>query len=83
MNGKESRFQQAQTLMLENAIGVMELAACLGVDEDKMEAMVGEGAKKKIPDALARQMEQTFSKPAGWLDQGSGDSGISYDLFGE
>lgn len=82
MSKKEIRFNQAQELMLENAIGVMELAACLGVEEDKMEAMVGDAATKQIPDALARQMEQTFSKPSGWMDAGE-DGGISFDLFGE
>ena len=82
MNKKEIRLKQAQELMLENAIGVLELAACLGVEEDKMESMVGEGAKKQIPDAMARLMEQTFSKPTGWMDAGE-DGGISFDLFGE
>jgi hypothetical protein len=34
---------------------------------------------------LARQIEQTFSKPAFWLDENkdlSGNSGPSFDLFG-
>ena len=75
------RWQRVQELMLENALDVTTLAACLGVDEIKLEAMVGEGAKRKIPDSLANQMEQTFSKPKGWLDQGD-DGGITFDLFG-
>lgn len=78
---KTIRQQQAQLLMRENAIGMMELAACLGLDEDKLEAMVGENPSRQLTDALARLMEQTFSKPVGWLDS-SEDGGIRYDLFG-
>jgi hypothetical protein len=75
------RQQQAQLLMRENAIGVMELAACIGLDERKLEAMVGDKATKALPDSAARLMEQTFSKPMGWMDSGE-DGGISFDLFG-
>lgn len=83
MNNKQlTRQQQAQLLMRENAISVMELAACLGTDEKKLEAMVGEQATKALTDALARLMEQTFSKPSGWLDSAE-DGGISFDLFGQ
>ena len=81
MGEQNVRWQRVQELMLENALDVETLAACLGVDEDKLGAMVGEGAKRKIADSLARQMEQTFSKPQGWLDQGD-DGGITFDLFG-
>ena len=80
-NSKIIRQQQAQLLMRENAIGVMELATCIGFDEDKLKAMVGEKATKKLPDAAARLMEQTFSKPMGWMDSRE-DGGISFDLFG-
>lgn len=75
------RQQQAQQLMRENAIGVLELAACIGQDEQKLEAMVGEKPTRQLTDALARLMEQTFSKPVGWMDSQE-DGGISYDLFG-
>lgn len=78
---KRIRQQQTQLLMRENAIGMTELAACLGLDEDKLEAMVGESPNRQLTDALARLMEQTFSKPIGWLDN-SEDGGINYDLFG-
>jgi hypothetical protein len=78
---KVIRQQQAQALMRENAIGIMELAACLGLDEVKLEAMVGEGATRQLSDSSARLMEQTFSKPAGWMDSNE-DGGISFDLFG-
>jgi hypothetical protein len=80
-NKKLIRQQQAQLLMRENAIGIMELAACVGQDEAKLEAMVGENPTKSLTDALARLMEQTFSKPVGWMDSVE-DGGISYDLFG-
>ena len=80
-NKKEIRQQQAQQVMRENAIGVMELAACLGMDESKLEVMVGGKATKQLPDSAARLIEQTFSKPMGWMDNGE-DGGISFDLFG-
>ncbi len=75
------RRQQTQLLMRENAIGILELAACMGLDEDKLEAMVGDKATRLLPDSAARLMEQTFSKPVGWLDSNE-DGGISFDLFG-
>ncbi len=75
------RQQQAQLLMLENAIGIMELAACIGQDETKLEAMIGENSSRQLTDNIARLMEQTFSKPVGWMDSAE-DGGISFDLFG-
>jgi hypothetical protein len=78
---KEIRHQQAQLLMRENAIGIMELAACIGFDEGKLDAMVGEKATKLLPDSATRLIEQTFSKPIGWMDNVE-DGGISFDLFG-
>ena len=81
MAEKGVRWQRVQELMLENALDVETMAACLGMDEVKLEAMIGESAKRKIPDSLAQQMEQTCSKPQGWLDQGD-DGGITFDLFG-
>ncbi|MDK2776390.1 MAG: hypothetical protein KYX62_01880 [Pseudomonadota bacterium] len=81
MTDHDVRWQRAQQLMLENALDIATMAACLGQDEARLQNMLGEGAKKKIPDALAAQMEQTFSKPKGWLDQAE-DGGITYDLFG-
>jgi hypothetical protein len=80
-NKKEIRQQQAQLLMRENAIGVMELAACIGLDEVKLDAMVGEKCTKRLPDSAARLIEQTFNKPMGWMDSDE-DGGISFDLFG-
>jgi len=80
-NKKLIRQQQAQLLMRENAIDVLELAACLGLDEYKLEAMVGEPPSRQLTDALARLMEQTFNKPIGWMDNAE-DGGISFDLFG-
>lgn len=81
MSDQGLRWQRAQELMLENALDVATMAACLGVDEQKLEAMLGNKPSRKISDSLAKQMEQTFSKPQGWLDQGD-DGGITFDLFG-
>ena len=68
--------------MRENAIGVIELSACIGVEEEKLQKLLDEGATKAISDALARTLEQTFSKPQGWMDQGVESSALNYDLFG-
>jgi hypothetical protein len=82
MNDKKAiRQHQAQLLMRENAIGVMELAACIGQDDKKLDTMVGEKCTKPLPDSTARLMEQTFNKPMGWMDSRE-DGGISFDLFG-
>lgn len=80
-SGQDIRWQRAQELLQENALDIPTMAACLGQDEDKLEAMLGHKPSRKIPDALAEQMEQTFCKPRGWLSQ-SDDGGISFDLFG-
>jgi len=80
-NIKVIRQQQAQILMRENAISIMELALCMGQDEGKLAAMVGDNPSRSLSDSLARVMEQTFSKPAGWMDNAE-DGGISFDLFG-
>ncbi len=80
-NIKIIRQQQAHILMRENAISVMELALCIGQDENKLEAMVGENPTRSLSDSLARVIEQTFSKPSGWMDNAE-DGGISFDLFG-
>ena len=80
-NKRVIRQQQAELLMRENAIGVLELAACIGFDEGKLESMIGVRATKQLPDSAARLIEQTFSKPIGWMDS-TDDGGISFDLFG-
>jgi outer membrane protein TolC len=82
MNGQDVRWRKAQQLLDENALDIATMAACLGQAEQSLEAMLGQSPSRGISDKLARLMEQTFSKPAGWLDQGD-DGGISYDLFGE
>jgi len=87
--GKEimSRWKKAQEIMLENALDIESFAACLGKDAAQIEKMVGDpdtgaAGTKAISDALARVMEQTFSKPNGWMDT-EGEGGASFDLFGE
>lgn len=80
-NDTDIRWARVQDLMQENALDVEILAACLGMDEAKLNAMVGLRPTRKISDALCAQMEQTFSKPQGWLSQ-TDDGGITFDLFG-
>lgn len=80
---REIRRLNAITLMHENALDPLGLALCLGLEEDSMQAMLQAAGKKSISEKIARIMEQTFSKPAGWLDcppeQGAG---INFDLLG-
>lgn len=75
------RWQRAQLLLQENALDIAIMASCLGLEEAKLESMIGDKPSRAISDVLAQQMEQTFSKPSGWLSQAE-DGGISYDLFG-
>ena len=53
IDNKIIRQQQAQLLMRENAISLMELAACLGLDENKLDTMVGESPTRQLTDTLA------------------------------
>ncbi len=83
MQIEEIRRLNALAIMQENALDEMSFAMCLGRDEDQMQALLAQASKKKISDGLARLMEQTFSKPNLWLDQGDQEqAGPSYDLFG-
>lgn len=69
-----------QILLDENAIGAEEFANCLGISVNNAnELLVG---KKSLNKSLARQIEQTFSKPANWLDTQITSQGNDYDLFG-
>ena len=80
-NQANVRWQKANLLLLENALDIETMAACLGHDDTKLKQMLGDNPTRKISDALALQMEQTFSKPLGWLSQPE-DGVLSYDLFG-
>ncbi|NVK39046.1 MAG: hypothetical protein HWE18_14055 [Gammaproteobacteria bacterium] len=84
MDLAEIRRKNAATIMQENALDELSFALCLGKDEEQITALLKPGSPKTIPDALARLMEQTFSKPKLWLDhaEGADQSGPSYDLFG-
>jgi plasmid maintenance system antidote protein VapI len=70
-------------LLDENAISEEEFAYCLGIEPFQAKQLCS--GKKALTAKLARQIEQTFSKPAFWLDENkdlSGNSGPSFDLFG-
>lgn len=55
-------------LLEENAIGPEELAYCLDKEPRVLDALLRQGSHLPISDTLARQVEQTFSKPPFWLD---------------
>ncbi len=77
------RRLNAVAIMQENALDELSFALCLGKDEEQIIGMLTQGSKRNINDALARLMEQTFSKPILWLDQGEQENaGPSFDLFG-
>ncbi|MEJ2044221.1 MAG: hypothetical protein P8X74_11105 [Reinekea sp.] len=69
-----------QELLKENAIGEEEFAFCLGIEVTAAEQLCS--GKRKLTKKLARQIEQTFSKPNNWLDVEDDSEGPSYDLFG-
>ncbi len=74
-----SQQQKLQELLAENAISEQEFAFCLGIEPTLADAICQ--GQKKLSGKLARQIEQTFSKPAFWLDDEM-ESGPGYDLFG-
>lgn len=53
-------------ILSENAIGIEEFAYCLGIEPALAKSL--SSGKKKLTKSLARQIEQTFSKPNQWLD---------------
>jgi plasmid maintenance system antidote protein VapI len=78
----DAQVKKLETLLSENALEIEDFANCLGISDKQAEAFC-EG-KKKLTSALARQIEQTFSKPKFWLDfETVGDEeGPQNDLFG-
>ncbi len=72
--------KKLQELLKENAISEEEFAFCLGIDVTQAEQLCF--GKRKLSKSLARQIEQTFSKPQNWLEVGEESEGPNYDLFG-
>ncbi|WP_196157861.1 hypothetical protein [Reinekea sp. G2M2-21] len=77
-----TQVEKLNIILTENAIEVEDFANCLGISVTQAEALCD--GKKILSKALARQIEQTFSKPDKWLEfDNSGESeGPNYDLFG-
>lgn len=76
----KTQAAKLQQLLAENAISEEEMAFCLGIEPSLAESLCQ--GRKALTKKLARQIEQTFSKPAFWLDGEDGDTGPNYDLFG-
>lgn len=72
--------QKLQQLLNENAISTEDFAYCMGIQPSQAQALC-EG-KKMLGHRLSRQIEQTFSKPAYWLEGSGNEVGPNYDLFG-
>lgn len=78
-----SQQQKLTRLLDENAITEEDFAYCLGIEPAQATQLCS--GKKALTPKLARQIEQTFSKPAYWLDDSgatSNNTGPSFDLFG-
>ncbi|WP_028669963.1 hypothetical protein [Saccharospirillum impatiens] len=78
-----TQHQKLTQLLEENAISEEDFAYCLGIEPAQaIRLCLG---KKALTPKLARQIEQTFSKPAYWLDEAQTQTmtnGPSFDLFG-
>lgn len=73
--------EKLQLLLTENAIGEEEFAYCLGITEKQAKQFLS--GQKTVSQSLARQIEQTFSKPKFWLSTEAGEEeGPNFDLFG-
>ena len=79
MNKQAEKLTQ---LLAENAISEEEFANCLGIEYSVAVDLCS--GQKRLSKALAKQIEQTFSKPAQWLDVETeiDSKGPNYDLFG-
>lgn len=80
MNSQQQKLTQ---LLEENAITEEDFAYCLGIEPVQAERYCS--GKKALTPRMARQIEQTFSKPVYWLDEAPAtqkSSGPSFDLFG-
>ena len=75
-----SQQDKLKELLDENAIDIGAFCACLAIDEQLARDLFT--GTKKLSKSLARQIEQTFSKPKFWLESDNDTSGGSYDLFG-
>ncbi|WP_320827041.1 helix-turn-helix transcriptional regulator [Reinekea sp.] len=74
------QIEKLATLLAENAINVEEFANCMGISVKEAGSLCN--GTRKVSASLARQIEQTFSKPNRWLDNDLPDEGPHYDLFG-
>lgn len=80
MNAQHQKLTQ---LLNENAISEEDFAYCLGIEPAQAERLCT--GKKALTSRLARQIEQTFSKPVYWLDndrETGQSSGPGFDLLG-
>lgn len=78
----QNQVQKLAIILDENALELIDFANCLGITQARAKAICS--GVKPIPSSLARQIEQTFSKPYHWLDiESSGQTqGPENDLFG-
>ena len=77
-----TQVEKLTIILNENAIEIEDFANCLGITLTQASDICT--GKKTISKSLARQIEQTFSKPDNWLaiDSDNAPGGPNYDLFG-
>lgn len=74
------QVKKLQEILDENLISPVEFAHCLGISEAQAAAYCD--GSKALSASLQRQIEQTFSKPANWLNTDADAEGPNFDLFG-
>ncbi|MFQ3231612.1 hypothetical protein [Reinekea sp.] len=72
--------EKLNQILKENLINTEEFANCMGISE--VHAIAYCQGSKKLTSSLQRQIEQTFSKPANWLNSETNSNGPNFDLFG-
>ncbi|MDF1583630.1 MAG: LysR family transcriptional regulator [Methyloprofundus sp.] len=67
MNISQIRYKNAQYLA-ELAGGISAVAEKLGKAQPQVSHLLAENPVKNIGNKIARQFEEAFNKPEGWLD---------------
>lgn len=70
MDIREIRKENARNLLESECSGkIVCFAQTLGRPDSQVSQWIGKNAKKNIGQQIAREIDQAFNKPSGWLDQ--------------
>lgn len=64
----EIRLTNTRLLLQQKSLRLKDLAALMNKSAGQISAFAGEGAHKNIGDQIAREIEQAFDLPRGYLD---------------